>query len=189
MTVSALLDSFMRTYDAREFHETPVASSPRRAYEAMRTVNMVGSPIALALVLIRGIPHVLTRKASPSRSLTIDYLIDHGFVKLAEEPGVELVLGVVGRFWRLDSGLHPISAAEFASFDEPGYAKAVLNFKVLDQPGPSVLISTETRIVATDDDARRKFLLYWRLIGPFSGFIRTRLLAAIKRDAEAEQTD
>jgi hypothetical protein len=189
MTTTVLLDSFMPTYDAREYHETLVASSPRRAYEAMRTVNIAKSPIVLVLVMIRGIPHYLTGKASPSRELTIVSLIDLGFVELAEESGVELVLGVIGRFWRLDSGLHPISAVEFTSFDEPGYAKAVLNFKVLDQPGFSALVSTETRIVATDDDARQRFLRYWRLIGPFSGFIRTRFLAAIKRDAEAELRD
>jgi hypothetical protein len=189
MTTAALLDSFMPTYDTGEYHETRVGSSPARAYDVMRTMNVAKSPIVLALVMIRGIPHFLTGKASPSRELTIDNLIDLGFVELAEESGVELVLGVVGRFWRLDSGLHPISAAEFVSFDEPGYAKAVLNFKVLDQPGSSVIISTETRIVATDDKARQKFSRYWRLIGPFSGFIRTRFLAAVKRDAETGQTD
>jgi hypothetical protein len=189
MITTALLDSFMPTYDAREYHETSVASSPQHAYEAMRAVNMVKSPIVLALVLIRSIPHLLTGKASPSRELTIDYLIDFGFVKLGEEPGVELVLGAVGKFWRLDSGFHAISVAEFASFDEPGYAKAVLNFKVHDRSGASVLISTETRITATDDHARRKFLRYWRLIGPFSSFTRIRLLAAIKRDAETAQTN
>jgi hypothetical protein len=188
VSTTALLDSFMPTYDACEYHETSVASSPQRAYEAVRALDMVKSPIVLALALIRGIPHFLTGKASPTREFTIDHLIDLGFVKLGEEPGVELVLGVVGRFWRLNSGLHPISAADFASFDEPGYAKAVLNFKVHDRPGASVRISTETRIVATDDDARKKFLRYWRLIGPFSGFIRTRMLAVIKRDAEASQT-
>src|SRR5918992_4729523 len=189
MTTTALLDSFMPTYDAREYHEVPVASSPGQAYEAMRTVNMAKSPIVLGLVMIRGIPHFLTGKAFPSRELTIDSLNEIGFVQLAEESGVELVLGVVCRFWRLDSGLNPISAAEFASFDEAGYAKTVLNFKVLDRPGSSVLVSTETRIVATDDDARQKFLRYWRFIGPFSGFIRTRFLAAIKRAAEAGHTD
>ena len=179
-----LLDSFLPAYDTREYHDMPVASSPRQAYAAMRAMNLARSPIVLALLAIRGIPHFLTGKAAPSRVITIDSLLELGFVILAEDDS-EIVLGTVGRFWRLDSGLHRVAAVEFAGFDEPGYANAVMNFKVHEEPSGSVLISTETRVVGTDEDARRKFLRYWRLIGPFSAFIRTRLLNAIKRDAEA----
>jgi hypothetical protein len=40
-------------------------------------------------------------------------------------------------------------------------------------------LSTETRVQAVDDDARRVFLRYWRVIGPFSALIRRRWLKQI----------
>jgi hypothetical protein len=40
-------------------------------------------------------------------------------------------------------------------------------------------LSTETRVQAVDDEARRVFLRYWRVIGPFSALIRRRWLKQI----------
>jgi hypothetical protein len=40
-------------------------------------------------------------------------------------------------------------------------------------------LSTETRVQAVDDQARRVFLRYWRVIGPFSALIRRRWLKQI----------
>jgi hypothetical protein len=35
--------------------------------------------------------------------------------------------------------------------------------------------------------ARRKFRLYWTLVGPFSGLIRRALLSGIRRRAEVDR--
>jgi hypothetical protein len=40
-------------------------------------------------------------------------------------------------------------------------------------------LSTETRIQAVDEAARRAFARYWRIVGPFSGVIRRRSLKHI----------
>jgi hypothetical protein len=40
------------------------------------------------------------------------------------------------------------------------------------------LLSTETRVSATNSTARRAFRGYWRVVGPFSGLIRRRWLRA-----------
>jgi hypothetical protein len=50
-------------------------------------------------------------------------------------------------------------------------------------PGGCSLLVTETRVAAVDEHARRAFLRYWRLVGPFSRLIRRRWLAAIARSA------
>ena len=42
----------------------------------------------------------------------------------AEEPGVAIVLGVIGRFWRPTGGLVRFAPDEFTAFKQPGYAKA-----------------------------------------------------------------
>jgi hypothetical protein len=48
------------------------------------------------------------------------------------------------------------------------------------------MITTETRVAATDDGARRSFKRYWRLIAPGSALIRVVWLRAIRRRAERQ---
>jgi hypothetical protein len=58
-----------------------------------------------------------------------------------------------------------------------------MTFTIEERPGGS-LLGTETRVASTDESARRKFSIYWRAIGPFSGLIRKILLRQIKGAAE-----
>jgi hypothetical protein len=43
---------------------------------------------------------------------------------------------------------------------------------------------TETRVQCMDEEARRRFGLYWALINKFSGWIRRDMLRGIARVAE-----
>ena len=107
------------------------------------------------------------------------------FRKLDEEPGHELVLGLVGRFWTVFGDIQKIrSAVDFCEFEKPGYAKAVWNFSVADE-GNGSRVATETRIKCLDGASRRSFGRYWTLIRPFSGLIRMEMLHAIKRRVES----
>jgi hypothetical protein len=54
--------------------------------------------------------------------------------------------------------------------------------------GDHTLLSTETRVLATDAAARRSFRHYWRLIYPGNAVIRIALLRAIRRSAERSQS-
>ncbi|MDQ2915222.1 MAG: hypothetical protein M3T56_18515 [Chloroflexota bacterium] len=46
-------------------------------------------------------------------------------------------------------------------------------------------LATETRVYARNAAARRRFRLYWLVVGPFSALIRRRWLSAARRAAEA----
>ena len=102
---------------------------------------------------------------------------------LAERPD-ELVVGGVGRFWQASGNIRRVEAADFAGFAEPGYAKTAFNLHALRAPEGGTLLTTETRIQATDDHARRSFRRYWRVIHPGSAAIRRAWLRAIRRRAE-----
>jgi len=80
-----------------------------------------------------------------------------------------------------------VSAENFAAFAEPGWAKGAVNFRVV-REGDHTLLSTETRVLATDAAARRSFRHYWRLIYPGSAAIRLAWLRAIRRSAERFQS-
>jgi hypothetical protein len=187
----ALIDDVLPTFDVSEYHETLVRAPTANAYAAVRGVDLARSRITLLLLAMRGIVAL----AQPRRarqlygplirhpSLTLEDIQRAGFVTLGEEPGREIVLGVVGKFWKPGSGIERIQAQEFAAWDRPGFGKGVLNFAVRGAEGGSI-VSTETRVQCTDAAARRSFRRYWRLIGPFSGLIRQRALALIKAEAE-----
>jgi hypothetical protein len=71
------------------------------------------------------------------------------------------------------------SREEFLTFTEPGFAKAVVGFR-LDPRGAQTLLTTETRFVATDEATHRLMSRYWGIIRPGSSLIRTQWLRAIR---------
>ena len=178
------MDDYLPEYDVANHHEVVVDSSTDRAYAAARAIDLSSSLPTKILFGIRGIPHFLMHGTRLTQALTLDSMQTIGFVILEEEPGAELVIGAVGRFWRPDSGFLEVPAPELASFDRPGFAKAAMNIYVRSYAGDKCLVGTETRVQTTDAWARAKFSIYWRLIGPFSGVIREWLLDAIKNEAE-----
>jgi len=178
LPLSVLIDDFVPTFDAFERHETYVDAGTDSSFAAIRRVDLGRSPLLRTLLAMRGI-------RGPGGSMTLEGFTRIGFNWLGEEPGHEVVLGVVGRFWTPTGGLLRMSPDEFRSFTKPGYAKAAWNFHV-DAAGENrSLVTTETRIATTDGVSRRNFKLYWLIVQPFSALIRRRTLALIKDDAEA----
>jgi hypothetical protein len=179
----SIVHRYLPDYDVRSAHSIEVDAGAGETYRAARELDLARSLPVTVLLTLRGLPHFLTGKARPTRRVTLDSLLELGFVILEEDPPHAVVLGAVGRFWRPDSELIRIDAADFAGFNQPGYAKAAMSLTVVER-GDTSLLATETRVMSTDDAARRSFSLYWRLIGPFSGYIRNVLLQQIKRAAE-----
>jgi hypothetical protein len=181
------LDEFLPDHDANEVHSIRVAAPPAGVLAAARELTSREVPLLVGLMALRTLAAALLRR-SPFRLRRdlgrpiLEQATRRGFVVLAERPD-ELVLGVVGRFWTSTGGLEHIDAAEFASFEAPGFAKAVMNFHVRAVDG-GTLLTTETRIRGTDDEARRRFRRYWRVVMPGSALIRRAWLRAIRRRAE-----
>lgn len=180
-----LIDEWMAEWDVRERHETRIRAGREQVWAAARALDFGRSPVIRALFALRSLPALLTargrRKALDARR---GGLLRAGFIVLAEHPGQELVLGLVGRFWRPGGGIERVTAEELRAFDRPGFAVAAWNFSLADD-GDAVRLATETRVRCTDPASRRGFRRYWRLIGPFSGVIRMEMLKSIRRVAES----
>ena len=82
------------------------------------------------------------------------------------------------------NAIRPKAPDEFRTLPAPGYAKAVMNFRVDQSPLAMCVVTTETRVWASDAMTRRKFALYWWTIRLGSGLIRRMWLRAIRRRAE-----
>jgi hypothetical protein len=181
--VASAIGSYLPTHHVRSAHQIQVHAPAAVTYQALRGLD-IGRSIPISVLLaIRALPRLMTGKARPSRSITVETFLQAGLTFLEERPPREFVLGAVGRFWRPDSGLVRVAPEEFRLFDEPGYAKGALTF-IVEENGSGSLLATETRVACTDPSALRKFSLYWRVIGPFSGLIRRLMLDQRKRTAE-----
>jgi hypothetical protein len=178
------LDEFMPVYDAGEIHSTRIAAPPDAVMAAVRSLSAREVPVLVGLMALRSVPGRLRGRRPRRRDGTIlDSFLRGGFVMLADRPD-ELVVASVGRFWRASADVLRIDAADFEAFGEPGYAKAAFNMHAQPASGGGTLLTTETRIHATDDAARRSFRRYWRVIHPGSAAIRLAWLRAIRRRAE-----
>ena len=125
------------------------------------------------------------RESATARKETmLQWLLNSGFLFLREIKDREVVFGVVNRMVAVESRRPPVKPEEFASFSEPGVVKIAANFRVEGQRGGWSRVTTETRILATDEVAERRFGAYWRLIHPGSALIRRSWLQAIRRRAE-----
>lgn len=183
----SLLDRHLPVYRHREVHALTVEAGADAVMRAIRELK--GRDVALASVLfaMRTLPaRLLGRpvRTSDPDDRVVDIILEGGFILLDEGP-LEMVVGVIGRFWQLSASLVPLAGpADFAAFDREGHAKGIMSFTVEPLgPGRSRL-RTETRVLPLGKEAARKFRLYWLFVRPGSGLIRWIWLAAIKRRAE-----
>ena len=187
-TISGIvLDQHVPEWDVRERHSIRIAATPAEVLAAARAVTTREVPVLLVLMGLRSLPTTLARRSRPRRRLDAPLL--DGFERMGFMP-----LGRVGmRSWCTESwavsgspaaGSAAWPADEFAGFAEPGYAKAGFNFRSSPTATAGCILSTETRVMATDAGARRRFRLYWTLVRPGSGLIRRDWLRAIRSRAE-----
>lgn len=172
----------MPVYDVHEVHATRIKASPALIHRALAEVTPAEVWLFRTLMRLRGLPTGRGRGARPF----LDGAQEGGFAILADEPEREIVLGVMGRFWRLrQRDIRPIrSPAAFAAFAEPGYARAAIAFLIEPLDAEICRVTTETRVKATDARARRAFRAYWTVVHPGSALIRRAWLRALKRRAE-----
>jgi hypothetical protein len=171
-----LLDDIIPAYDIASRHRVWVAASPAHVYQVARQVDLGQPWLVRALMGLRLIPASLAAGLrAPRRTAT--------FTLIAESPGEEFVLGIMGRFWTPTGGVVPASADSFRRPPPAGLAQGIWNFRVRPWGGGTEL-STETRVRCGDAAARRQFGRYWRIIRLGSGLIRRSILRHIRLTAE-----
>jgi hypothetical protein len=187
-----LIDEYLPECDAREIHRTQIHAPASRVYSAFRSTNLAASMLVRICLALRALPGALL---SPIRGLrrfrirfgtpmTLRDFEAYGFRVLAENPPHELLIGLMGSFWKLDGGLLPIDAAAFKGSQSPGTARVAWNFRVVEQENGMCELATETRVKCADAKSRQYFGLYWAVIRPWSGLIRRYMLRSIREEAE-----
>lgn len=170
-----LIDEFLPQFDFAEHHGIAINATTEQVNAAVRTLDLSSSKLIRWLFRLRGLP---------ASSLTLEGLLRMGFIPLGETPSQETLLGAVGKFWTRTADLQRLAPASFREFDRAGYAKAAWNFALDEQSGGVTRLTPETRIYCTDPQSRRRFRLYWSVIGPSSAWIRRETLRILKERLE-----
>lgn len=158
------LDAVLPAFDWHEVHAVEVAAEPSRAVATALAVPAAPDRMVRFLFALRGLPAGTTVEGLFG-SLGFDAL-----VRSADE----VVVGASGCPWRLRGGTAAFSVAG------PGTVRIAADVRAWGT-ARGAMLSTETRIAAVDDEARRAFGRYWRVVGPCSALVRRRWLAAAER--------
>lgn len=179
-----LLDGVMPAYEIVERHHIRVGAPAAITLAAARDVALQASPIVRTLVTAR---EILLGAAPDTRQHPRGLLaevLSLGWGVLAEVPDREVVVGAVTKPWEPNVVFRALPQDRFAAFDEPGYVKIAWTIRADPIDDGTSVFRTETRAVATDAAARRRFRRYWALLSPGIVIIRWALLGPVKREAE-----
>ena len=184
MEFATLLDDLIPRYEVRSRHCIPVAATPAIVYRAARDADLGRPALVRILMGLRIVPAllwtVLRHSPSPRNRVTSERSVGAApFTLIAELPGEEFVLGIMGRFWTPTGGVVPATAERFREPPPAGLAQAFWNFRVT-ASGSGTELSTETRVRCGDEVTGRKFASYWRIVRPGSSLIRSSMLRHIR---------
>lgn len=170
---STLLDEILPEFDVAAKYTIRIQAPPDRIFTILQEGIPTGT-LTRFLMMLRGLPRIVRR----------DECDTYSFYKLKQSQQKEIVIGIIGQFWKPAATTVEInSLEEFLAFRKEGFSKAALNLRITPQPNGICLLSTETRVLSYGL-ARGKFQSYWKLIKPFSAMIRREVLRKIKRKSE-----
>jgi hypothetical protein len=177
------LDEILPRYQFVERHQRHIGATPAHVWRALLEVRASDIRFFRTLTAIRrlGRPGPESILDAPERTPILDVALRTGFVRLAQDPERELVIGT--------TVIAPSDAAIPSSPNAyrdagPGFAVAAMNFRVEPNGRGGSVLTTETRVFAADPATRRRFARYWSVIYPGSALIRREWLRAVARLAE-----
>lgn len=167
-----LLDTWMPDYDVAARYEAAVDEPPERVWRAIQEMRSDDLPLVRWLMALRRWDF-----RRPPQIPVLEAMVREGFLLLEQRKNEEVVIGVAGRFWTHSGGIVRMASPDtWRAYCEDGSARAAMNFRI--ERGRVI---TETRVQTFGTAARRRFRLYWTLVGPFSGLIRRAFLSKIRR--------
>ena len=175
-----LIDRVMPEWQWREFHARRIDAPPEAVWRAIHETPTDALRVTRPLMWLR-----TAGRNAPARGQPVIATMPPR--QIATNPPQELLLGLVfstSEWWA--SATPPTSIETLDAMRLPGGVRVVVNMLVEPAPDGSTRLSTETRAMANDAGARRRFGLYWVMIRAGSGLIRRDILGAIARTAEAK---
>jgi hypothetical protein len=178
------LDSFIPEPDVRERFEKTIQAPAALVMEAACNVDLQSLPLVRMILRLR---ELLLRASAPAPRVPQGLLAETrnlGWGVLAETPGRLIVCGAVCQPWLADVVFTPLPPGRFRSYAGAEKVKIAWTLEAVPIGTETTRFGHETRAVATDAEARRRFHRYWRWARFGIVAIRWLLLPAIRREAE-----
>jgi hypothetical protein len=178
------LDALIPRPDARERFAITVRAPAAVVFRIACDFDVQSISLVRAIFWMRS---KLMRTEMKPRLATgfLDEMRSIGWGRLVERRGEFVLLGAACQPWVPDVVFRAIPPDRFAEFAEPDKVKIAWTLEA-ESLGPELTrLATETRAVATDEQARKKFMHYWRWARFGIVPIRWLLLPAIGRAAVA----
>jgi hypothetical protein len=185
VTFASELDRAAPRFEFRERHSLSIRATPERIHDAITSVTADEILLFHALIRIRQLGRPLPPSISsvPRETPLHEIATRTTFAMLADQLRELVTATVVAR---PKGSSRPTTAADILAVrSRPGYAIATMNWTIEPRADGSCLVTTETRVHATDTGTRLRFAAYWLLIRAGSGFMRRMWLRAIRKRAEA----
>lgn len=178
------LHRFIPTPRLVEVDQEEIRARASDAYRAARHFDMGRSVLIRALFWLRRLPDRWSGELDESQELALDALDKSGpgFRLLADEPGTSFVVGAIGRFWEPHIEFVDVPREDFAAFATPGYGKVAWELRAESRGPDRTRLVLELRLDATDDRSWNELSRYYRLLGPFSQFIRRHAMGMLARE-------
>jgi hypothetical protein len=198
-----LVDEFLPEFDFSNEIGTVVAADAATTWDALMDADLIElgrrRPLVGLLGAIRILPEVVWQRlhgehppAAPEHLTLRDTTklpMSGGWVLLGETPGVEIALGLVGKFWRPVIEFAEVDAPAFKDFAQPGFAKTVYALGTRGRENGKTLLWAIMRTATTDEHARTLFRRYWMFgVGYGAHVLVHGLLDSVCEEAEARTT-
>jgi len=182
----ALLDRFIPDPDITERFETTIEAPADVVMQVAVGFDMQSVPAVRAIFRLRDA--LLGARTQPPRRPQgiLDETRSLGWGVLDEQPGRAVVCGARCQPWLAEVRFSALGAEQFASYSAPDQVKIAWTLEAEPIADGVTRFAQETRAVATDAHARRKFLRYWRWARFGIVGIRLLLLPAVRRRAEQQ---
>jgi hypothetical protein len=178
------LDRFMPEYEIVERHHVRVAAPAHVTFGALRDMDLEDSRLIRAIFKGRELLLSADAGAKTHARGLVALTKELGWSVLADAPGHEIVMGAVTQPWKANVVFRGLPPEEFAAFNEPGYVKIAWTLRADAVHDGESIARTETRVMATSDEARRKFRWYWARFSPGIVLIREVSLRLVQKEAE-----
>ncbi|MFA6835543.1 MAG: hypothetical protein WCR04_03970 [Fibrobacteraceae bacterium] len=192
-TANLKIDMLLRDSAFDEFHEVRVNASREKVKQVLQTTGVNDIPIAHLLMKIRGIADDdvdMSDRASNNDAVPGTFSTpDFDFFEVSPDELVTLMIlkaSVLKSDRKLPAPPKIRSLDEFMAFENPGYVKVAVNFRLIRVNDNETLLTTETRVQGIVPRDNRVFAHYWRIIYPGSAIIRRVWLDTLKRKAERQ---
>jgi hypothetical protein len=182
----SVLDRFIAHSDIRERFETTIRAPAPLVMRIASEFDMQSVPAVRAIFRLRE----MLLRSKPRSARTAQGILEEttglGWSILCEQPGRLVAVGARCRPWLADVEFHGIAPHEFAAYCEPDQVKIAWTLEAEEVSQNVTRFAQETRAVATDPEARAKFLRYWRWARFGIVGIRLLMLPGVRRAAERQ---